>query len=214
MARRGYYAVARGKPPAPAIYSSWFVLHMSPHVRREQLEAAAQVVTQKYPDVIFKKFSTFEEAQAFMAGHGVVRYRVEITFDVTCVMEGSRSPTSGGGISPPPPPRSPAPPATPVSNPSERGRRAGAGVGDGTGGKQFYVVANGSGKGVYESWEQAKVHIFGQPGICHQAFGTRQEADEWLWEYGRMQDEVEYRANAKQGLGNLSDLARELPEPQ
>ncbi|CAZ83365.1 unnamed protein product [Tuber melanosporum] len=167
MARRGYYAVARGKPPAPAIYSSW---------------AAAQVVTQKYPDVIFKKFSTFEEAQAFMAGHGVARYRVEITFDVTCMMEESRSPTSG--------------------------------VGGGTGGKQFYVVANGSGKGVYESWEQAKVHIFGQPGICHQAFGTRQEADEWLWEYGRMQDEVEYRANAKQGLGNLSDLARELPEPQ
>ncbi|PWW80724.1 hypothetical protein C7212DRAFT_349737 [Tuber magnatum] len=165
MARRGYYAVVRGKPPAPAIYSSW---------------AAAQVVTQMYPDVIFKKFSTFAEAQAFMAKHGVVRYRVEITFDVTCIMEESRSNTTRGGA----------------------------------GGKQFYVVANGSGKGVYESWKEAEVHIVGQPGICHQAFCTRQEADEWLWEYGRMREEVEHRANPKRGLENLSDLGRELPEPQ
>ena len=58
------------------------------------------------------------------------------------------------------------------------------------------------------------MHIVGQTGICHQAFGTRKEADEWLWEYGRMQKEVEHRANAKRGLENLSDLAKELPEPQ
>ncbi|CUS12979.1 unnamed protein product [Tuber aestivum] len=200
MARRGYYAVARGKPPAPAIYSSW---------------AAAQVVTQRYPDVIFKKFATLAEAQAFMAKHGVVRYRVEITFDVTCIMEESRSNTTGSDVSPPPPLRpSPAPPAHSVPNPPEGGRRGGGKIGGGTGGNQFYVVANGSGKGVYESWKQAEVHIVGQPGICHQAFGTRQEADEWLWEFGRMQEEVEYRANPKRGLENLSDLARELPEPQ
>jgi len=199
MARRGFYAVARGKPPAPAIYSSW---------------AAAQVVTQKYPDVIFKKFHTFAEAQAFMAEHGVVRYRVEITFDVTCITEELRSPAISSRVSPPPLSPSPAPPAALVSNPSERGRRERVKVGGGTGGKQFYVVANGSGKGVYESWKQAEVHIVGQTGICHQAFSTRQEADEWLWEYGRMQKEVEQRANAKLGLEDLSDLAKELPEPQ
>jgi len=114
--------------------------------------AAAQVVTQKYPDVVFKKFPTFAEAQAFMAEHGVVKYRVEIAFDVTCVMEESRSPTTSSEVSPPPLPPSPAPPSPPVSNPSERERRGKAKVGGGAGGKQFYVVANGSGKGVYESW--------------------------------------------------------------
>jgi len=88
-----------------------------------------------------------------MAEHGVVKYRVEIAFDVTCVMEESRSPTISSGVSPPPPlPPSPTPPAPPVSDPSERGRRGKARVAGGTGGKQFYVVANGSGKGVYESW--------------------------------------------------------------
>ncbi|RPB00543.1 hypothetical protein L873DRAFT_775922 [Choiromyces venosus 120613-1] len=209
MARRGYYAVARGKPPAPAIYSSW---------------AAAQVVTQKYPDVIFKKFSTFAEAQAFMAAHGVERYRVEITFDVTCMMKESCSTSISSGASPPPlippspvpsvPSVPPAPPAPPVSNPSEQGRQGSGRIGGGREGKQFYVVANGSGKGVYESWRQAKVHIVGQPGICHQAFSTREEADEWLWEYGRMQKEVEHRANPQSGLEHLTDLARELPEPQ
>lgn len=87
-----------------------------------------------------------------MAEHGVVRYRVEITFDVTCITEESRSPTISSGASPPPLPPSPVPPAALVSNPSERGRRERVKVGGGAGGKQFYVVANGSGKGVYESW--------------------------------------------------------------
>jgi len=97
-----------------------------------------------------------------MAEHGVVRYRVEITFDVTCITEESRSPTIGSGVSPPPLSPSPAPPAALVSNPSERGQRGRVKVGSGTGGKQFYVVANGSGKGVYESWLVSFILLFSE----------------------------------------------------
>lgn len=177
--------------------------------------AAAQIVTQRHPHVIFKKFSTFAAAQAFMARHGVLKYRVEITLDLTQVKE-----TRGGGSE---------------GNGSEGSRSDESRSQEEQGENRFYVVANGDSPGVYETWyacitptlrkpkvnrtdvrrvphrREAKAHIDGQCGVCHQAFHTREEADEWLWEYRKMQKEVQ-RAS-KGGLENLSDLANALPGP-
>jgi hypothetical protein len=69
---------------------------------------------------------------------------------------------------------------------------------------------------VGEYRREAKAHIEGQCGVCHQAFHTKDEADEWLLEYRRMKTQVECGAVVPRGSGlnDMRDLANQLPKPE